>query len=538
MTHDVTRHVHIAILGTGFAGLGAAIRLKQTGVDDFLLFERAKDVGGTWRDNSYPGCACDVESHLYSFSFAPNPEWSRMFSPQPEIFAYLRKCADDYGIVPHVRFDHAIGDVRWNDDARRWHVSTSHGPYTADIVISAMGALCEPSIPEIAGMADFQGTVFHSARWNHDFDFAGKRVAVIGTGASAIQFVPEIQAKVQKLTLFQRTPAWVLPRMDREISEDERSTYRKFPLLQKAVRSAIYARRELFVLGLRNPRSMAWLERFALKYLESQVPDAALRKKLTPDFRIGCKRVLISRDYLRSLGQPNVDVVTSGIREVRAHSVVTSDGVEHPVDAIVFGTGFKVTEMPFADHIYGRSGASLNQLWQGSPEAHLGAVVSGFPNFFSLLGPNTGLGHTSVVVMIEAQLQLVIEAITHMRAKNVGTLEVRSEVQQQFVSSVNESMKGTVWTAGGCASWYLDKTGRNSTLWPSFTFDFMKQAHFRANEYLAGPARTNAERNSTSEPAVRPRLASVPPAERASSRAPEQPSMSQAAQATRKVRRG
>jgi len=490
VTYDATRHVHIGIAGTGFAGLGAAILLKQAGIDDFMILERAADVGGTWRDNSYPGCACDVESHLYSFSFAPNPEWSRLFSPQPEIFAYLRKCAHDYGILPHIRFGHEIHGADWDDLDQVWRVNTSHGQYTADILISGMGALCEPSIPALKGLEKFQGRAFHSARWDHDYDFKGKRVAVIGTGASAIQFVPELQKEVGKLTLFQRTPAWVLPRMDREVTETEKELFRKYPVTQQAVRKAIYARREAFVLGLRNPALMGVVEKLALSYLERCVPDPVLRKKLTPDFRIGCKRILISRDYLRSLTRPNVEVVTEGIREVREHSVVTADGVEHEVDAIVFGTGFKVTEMPFADTVRGRDGRTLNESWGGSPQAHLGTTVKGFPNLFTVLGPNTGLGHTSVVLMIEAQLKLVVEAIQHMRKHRLDLLEVKPEAQQKFVDEVERDMKGTVWTSGGCQSWYLDKTGRNSTLWPSFTFTFMQRARFRPEEYLMLQRRT------------------------------------------------
>jgi cation diffusion facilitator CzcD-associated flavoprotein CzcO len=508
VTYDATRHVHIGIVGTGFAGLGVAIRLKQAGIDDFLILERAKDVGGTWRDNSYPGCACDVESHLYSFSFAPNPEWSRLFSPQPEIYAYLRKCAQDYGILPHIRYGHEIESARWDDQAQLWRVETSQGSYTADIVVSGMGALCEPSFPALKGIEKFQGKTFHSARWEHDYDLTGKRVAVIGTGASAIQFVPEIQKQVGKLTLFQRTPAWVLPRLDRDIGEQEKALFRKFPLAQQAMRKAIYARRELFVLGLRNPGMTGFLEKFARSYLKRSVPDPVLRAKLTPDFRIGCKRILISRDYLRSLTKPNVEVVTEGIREVREHSVVTADGVEHEVDAIIYGTGFKVTEMPFADNVYGREGRSLNETWQGSPQAHLGAAVAGFPNFFAVLGPNTGLGHTSVVLMIEAQIQLVIEAIQHLHQNKLELFDVKPEAQQRFVDKVDQDMQGTVWTSGGCNSWYLDKTGRNSTLWPSFTFSFMREAHFRPSEYTLARRRDSVGTNARERA---PGLASVLP---------------------------
>ncbi len=488
-------HVRIAIVGTGFAGLGAAIRLAREGFTDFVLFERARDVGGTWRDNSYPGCACDVESHLYSFSFAPNPDWSRSFSPQGEIFAYLRRCAIEYGVLDHVRFDHELFEAAWDDRAEHWRIETSQGTYTADVLVGGMGALCEPSIPELPGLERFEGKVFHSARWDHTHDLRGRRVAVVGTGASAIQFVPAIQPKVARLTLFQRTPAWVVPRFDRAVSPFEKRLFRALPVTQKLVRAGIYARRELFVLGFRNPAVMGLLETFATRYLERCVSDPALRKKLTPSFTIGCKRILISSEYLPSLTQPNVEVVTKGIREVRERSVVTADGVEHEADTIIFGTGFHVTDMPFAKQIRGRDGRTLDELWDGSPNAHLGTMVAGYPNLFLLLGPNTGLGHTSVVLMIESQLELMMGALRHMRDRGHATVEPRPEAQARFVAEVQEGMEGTVWTSGGCASWYIDKNGRNSTLWPSFTFSFMRRARFRPEEYACGGRPRGARAN-------------------------------------------
>lgn len=477
------RHFEIAICGTGFSGLGAAIRLKEAGFHDFVVLERANEVGGTWRDNSYPGCACDVESHLYSFSFAPNPSWSRMYSPQPEILAYLRRCAEDYAILPHVRFEHEVIEAHWNDDAQRWHISTSRGEFTANVLIGGMGPLSEPSIPSLPGLSSFEGKVFHSARWDHTYDLTGKRVACIGTGASAIQFVPAIQPKVSKLTLFQRTPAWVMPRMDRPVTLREHAMFERFPITQKWARAAIYLQREAFVLGFRNPLVMKKLEGLLLGYLEKSVPDPVLRKKLTPSFRMGCKRLLISNDYLPALCKDNVEVVTDAIVEVRAHSVVTADGKEHEVDAIIFGTGFQVTEMPFARRIRGRGAQTLHDAWQGSPKAHYGTTVAGFPNLFLLLGPNTGLGHTSVVLMIESQLQLVIGALSHMRKHRFTSVEPKAEQQARYVAELAKNTEGTVWASGGCVSWYIDGTGRNSTLWPGFTFSFMRRCRFRPHEY-------------------------------------------------------
>jgi cation diffusion facilitator CzcD-associated flavoprotein CzcO len=347
-----------------------------------------------------------------------------------------------------------------------------------------MGAFSEPATPPLEGLETFQGKIFHSARWDHDHDLRGREVAVVGTGASAIQFVPEIQPKVGKLRLFQRTPAWVVPRYEHAMGQATHALYRAMPFLQKMVRGLIYARRELFVTAFRHPRIMRLVERLAVRYLEQCIADPELRAKVRPSFRMGCKRILLSNEYLPALAKENVEVITNPIREVRARSVVTEDGAEHPVDTIIFGTGFRVTEMPFADRIRGREGRTLSETWQGSPAAHWGTTVSGFPNLFLLLGPNTGLGHTSVVLMIESQLELVLGAIRYLRAQGCATVEPRPEEQARFIAEVNRDMRGTVWTAGGCSSWYIDRTGRNSTLWPGFTFSFRRRCRFRPAEYL------------------------------------------------------
>lgn len=503
MGSEQAQHVHVAIIGSGFAGLGTAIRLAQEGERDFLVLEKGTDVGGTWRDNSYPGCACDVQSHLYSFSFALNPDWSRSYSPQPEIYAYLRGCAERFGVMERMRFGCEVRDARWDAASQRWTLETSQGLYTADVVIAGVGPLSEPLIPKLKGLETFRGKVFHSARWDHGYDLAGKRVAVVGTGASAIQFVPAIQPKVAKLHLFQRTPPWIVPRRDHAISPWKRALYRSVPATQRAVRDLIYWARELMVFGFRDPRTMKWVQKLALRRLERQVADPALRAKLMPDYTLGCKRVLISDDYLPSLTKPNVEVITSGVAEVRENAVVGTDGTVREVDAIIFGTGFHVTDMAVGDHVWNARGETLNQVWAGSPKAHLGTTVSGFPNFFMLLGPNTGLGHTSVVYMIEAQIEHVLSALRYMREKNVAAVEPKAEAQAQFVAGVDREMKGTVWTSGGCASWYLDATGRNSTLWPGFTFAFKKRvARFDPGEYLSHP-RTASERAPAKKPTRR-----------------------------------
>jgi cation diffusion facilitator CzcD-associated flavoprotein CzcO len=477
-------HVPVAVVGTGFAGLGMAIRLRQMGVDDFIVLERAGDVGGTWRENTYPGCQCDVPSHLYSLSFAPNPGWSRSFSMQPEIEAYLRRIADDFDLRRHIRFDHDVTSATWDEGRARWTVVTPHGSLEADVIVSGVGALSEPSIPRLEGLESFAGAVFHSARWDHDYDLADKRVAVVGTGASAIQFVPRIQPAVASMTVFQRTPPWVMPHPDRPLSALERRVYRRLPRLQKLMRDGIYWAREGFVVAFMHPRLMAHGERIAKRHLAKQVPDAGLREKLMPRYRMGCKRVLLSNEYFPALQRGNVDVVTDGIAEVRPHSVVDAAGVEREVDAIIFGTGFRVIDMPFAERVRGREGRTLADVWQQGMKAHKGTSIAGFPNLFMLLGPNTGLGHNSVVFMIEAQIQYVADALRAMREGGAATVEVRKAAMDAYDADVQRRLEGTVWNTGGCASWYLDDQGRNSTIWPGFTWPYKRRMlRFDASAY-------------------------------------------------------
>jgi cation diffusion facilitator CzcD-associated flavoprotein CzcO len=484
------KDVRVAIIGAGFGGLGAAIRLKQAGIDDFAVLERAEDLGGTWRDNSYPGCACDVPSHLYSYSFAPNPDWSRAFSSQPEIQAYLQRCADQFGIRPHLHFGAAVNEARWDDDTKRWHVETARGEFSAQVLIAAQGPLSDPALPAIAGLSTFAGTTFHSAAWQHDYDLTGKRVAVVGTGASAIQFIPHVQERAAHLTVFQRTAPWVMPRRDRAINEWEKKLYRDVPAAQRALRAGIYWARELMVPALTgNERMLALGEKLARKYLHEQVPDPVLREKLTPHFRLGCKRVLLSNDYYRALTQPNVEVATDAIVEVVPEGIVTRgpDGerIVHPVDAIIFGTGFHVTDVPIAAKLFGKDGRTLREHWdEGGMSALHGATVAGFPNLFLLVGPNTGLGHNSIIFMIESQLTYVLGALRAMTESGAATLEPRPQVQEAYNAEIQEQLRGTVWNTGGCSSWYLDERGRNTTLWPTFTFRFRNLVRrFRPADY-------------------------------------------------------
>ncbi|MGZ8468477.1 MAG: flavin-containing monooxygenase [Gemmatirosa sp.] len=480
--------VRVAIVGSGFAGLGTAIRLKRDGVDDFLVLERAGDVGGTWRDNRYPGCACDVQSYLYEFSFAPNPDWSRRFSPQPEIQAYLRRTAESAGVLPHLRFDCEVRGARWDDAVQRWRLDTARGPLVAAVLVIAAGALSDPVVPALPGLETFAGPAFHSARWDDTVDLTGRRVAVIGTGASAVQFVPRLQPHVATLHVYQRTPPWIMPRRDRATSARTHRLFRRAPVVQRALRASIWAGRELLVPVLRHRALARLVQRAALRHLRLSVPDPTLRAVLTPDYTIGCKRILISDDYLPALARPNVAVVTARVAEVRPHAIVDASGVERPTDVIVFGTGFRPTDPPLAPCLVGRDARTLAETWAGSPRAHVGTTVAGFPNLFVLPGPNTGLGHTSVVYMLEAQIDHVMGALRHMARHGIGAIEPRPEAQEAFVHAVDARMRGTVWTAGGCASWYLDRTGRNSTLWPDFTWRFRRAARFVPSDYLATAA--------------------------------------------------
>lgn len=481
------RHVTVAIVGTGFGGIGMAAQLLRAGFADVLLLERATDLGGTWRDNAYPGAACDVPSHLYSFSFAPNPDWSRSFSPQPEIWGYLRRVAGQEGVTAKIRFGAELISARWDEAARVWHLNTTDAALTARFLVSAAGPLANPFLPGLPGLGSFAGAVFHSAAWDHGRDLTGRSVAVIGTGASAIQIVPRIQPAVGRLTVFQRTPPWIMPRRDRAITRPERWLFRHLPVTQRVARAAIYWARECYVLGfVTNPALLARAEPIALAHLRRQVPDPELRARLTPSYRMGCKRILLSSDYYPALTQPNVAVVTGPIAEIREKSVVTRDGTSHDVDTIIVATGFHVTDYPIAQRIFDSAGRSLAAHWSSAaaPTAFRGSTATGFPNLFVLTGPNTGLGHSSQVFMIEAQIRYVLGALAHARAQHITRLEVRPAAQARWDRDVQRKMPGTVWLTGGCRSWYLDGRGRNVTLWPGSTWSFARRTrHFDPDSY-------------------------------------------------------
>jgi cation diffusion facilitator CzcD-associated flavoprotein CzcO len=483
-------HVHVAILGTGFSGLGVAIRLKQRGYDDFVVLEKASDIGGTWRDNTYPGCACDIPSHLYSFSFALNPNWTRTYSPQPEIWDYLRRCAKRYGILPHIRWNSEMLSAGWNNDDQHWHITTTRDRFTADFLMLGNGPLSEPSLPPIPGIEHFEGTLFHSAQWRHDYDLTGKRVAVIGTGASAIQFVPQIQPRVQQLSLFLRTPPWIVPRLDGPIPRWHRALFRLLPFTQRLVRARMYAQRELLAVAfVYKPERMEEGMKIARRHLERQVPDPLLRAKLTPNYTMGCKRVLLSDDFYPSLSQPNVEVVTERIREAYPHSIVTQDGEEREIDTIICATGFHVTDSRLPRCITGRNGQTLDEKWALGPDAYLGTTVSGFPNLFLLIGPNTGLGHNSMVYMIESQINYILDCLKQLERQQAQTVEVLPQAEESFNAEMQQKMQKTVWMSG-CSSWYLDARGRNTTLWPGFTFEYRRRTrHFDPQHYTLSPQR-------------------------------------------------
>lgn len=467
-------HVRVLCVGAGFGGLGLAIKLRERGERDFLVIDKGDEVGGTWRANSYPGAACDVPSQLYSFSFAPNPRWTRSYSSQREIWAYLRRLADQTGVRDHFRFATEFIGATWDEAGRRWQVRTSAGDLTADVLVSAAGALSEPQLPPIAGLTGFAGTVMHTACWDHTVELAGKRVAVIGTGASAIQIIPEVAKVAAHLDVFQRTPPWVISRKDRAYSPFERWAFHHLPWLQKVYRTGVYLGRESSVPAfILKPELGVVARRDALANLRRSITDPDLLARLTPDYAIGCKRILLSNDYYPALARDNVTVVTDPITTITRTGVVTSDGTGHLTDVLILATGFRATNPPILQTITGSDGLTLAQAYaRSSASAYKGTTVHGFPNLFQLTGPNTGLGHSSMVFMIESQLAYILSALDAMQTSGHRRLEVRRQAQDRWSTDIQRRMKRTVWQTGGCASWYLDRRGRNITLWPRSTFAF------------------------------------------------------------------
>jgi cation diffusion facilitator CzcD-associated flavoprotein CzcO len=473
--------VDVLIVGAGFSGICMGIKLLEAGMKNFLLIEKSEDVGGTWYENRYPGCACDVPAHLYSFSFERNPGWTRMFAGQQEIWQYLRSCVQRYGLTPYIRFKTRFHEAAWEEADGHWRICASDSTrddliIRARVLVSGMGALHVPHYPEIPGVERFAGPSFHSATWPSDVDLSGKRVAVVGTGASAIQFIPQIAPRTGKLYVFQRTPAWIVPRLDFGIPEKWRERFRRMPALTWALRKALFFALEWRVLSFLGDRVVReHIEKIARGHLERSVPDPKLRAALTPRYQIGCKRILLSDDFYPALQRPHVELVTERIAEVRERSIVTEDGVERPVDVLIYGTGFYVTEQFIGMKLFGRDGIEIHDVWRNGISAYLGVTVSGFPNFFILLGPNTGLGHNSVVLMIEAQVGYIINCLKLMHERKIGAMEVRAESQKHFAADVRDRMARTVWQSGGCRSWYQDThTGENTALWPRSVIAYMR----------------------------------------------------------------
>ncbi|MGV9360997.1 flavin-containing monooxygenase [Amycolatopsis sp. NPDC003731] len=481
------RHFAVLVVGAGASGLGAAIRLAQAGVGDLAVLEKADALGGTWRDNTYPGCACDVPSALYSYSFAPNPEWTRAFAGQAEIRAYLQDTAARFGVTGKIRYGVEVTRAQWNARESHWELETSKGPYTARILVAGTGPWHEPLIPDLPGLAGFPGEVFHSARWNHGYDLTGKRVAVIGTGASAVQFVPQIVPRVGRLHLFQRTAQWVLPKPDHAVPGVERFLLRRFPALQRALRGAEYGLMETLGFGFRHPWLLRQVQKIGLAHLRLAVRDPALRRALTPDYTLGCKRLLMSNTYYRSLTRSHVDVHPTAVRSVSGSTVTGADGSAAEVDAIIFGTGFHILDMPISARVFDAGGRSLDDHWKGSPQAYAGTSVAGFPNLYLLLGPSLGTGHSSAFTIVEAQLRHTVAAVTRTLRAEGTSLSVRPEAQAAFNAQVQAALPGTVYQSGGCASYYTDANGRNSFSWPFSTGRLRAQVgEFREADYELG----------------------------------------------------
>ncbi len=498
-----TPSVDVAIIGAGFAGLGAAIRLRQRGTS-FIVFERAGEVGGTWRDNIYPGCACDVPSHLYSFSFAPNPHWSRVYSTQPEILAYLQKTVGQFDLSPYIRYHTEIIRTAFSEENGYWTLTDRAGhTTTARVVIGAIGPLNRPSLPVWPGLDTFAGRLFHSASWDSSYDLTGKRVAVVGTGASAIQIIPAIAPGVGHLTVFQRTAPYVTPRLDRPVSPFTQRVFRHVPAFRQLYRSFIYWTNELRGLSfLGNDTFNAFGTKQALRHLESAIQDPALRQKATPTYKLGCKRVLVSDDYYPALAQPNVELVTDAITELTPTAIVDKTGTEHPVDAIIVSTGFVAADIICDLHVTGRRGRVLFDEWlMNGAEAHYGLTVSGYPNLLFLVGPNTGLGHNSIVHMIESQLNYVMDYLDLLdRAGQGAFLDVKPDAQETYNQGIQQKLSTTVW-ASGCQSWYLNKQGRNTTIWPDLTVAYRKATRrVKASDYEV----VQAQPQATTRPDLQP----------------------------------
>jgi cation diffusion facilitator CzcD-associated flavoprotein CzcO len=467
--------VDVAIIGAGFAGLGMATQLARRGRESFVVLERAHGVGGTWRDNRYPGVACDVPSHLYSYSFRPKPDWSRVFAEGPEIHEYLRECVRDEGLDPHLRCGAEMQRARWDDAAGCWEIVTTAGTHRARVLVTAVGRLSDPRVPSVPGLADFPGPVFHSSRWDDTAELAGRRVGVVGTGSSAAQIVPRLAGTASEVVVFQRTPPWVVPRGDRAYSDAERRAFALDPAAGRALRAQLFDDAERAVGARRRVRpDLDELRDRALAHLAAQVGDPALRAQLTPDYEIGCKRILVSDDLYPALSRDDVVLEPSALARVEKSTAIAASGAHHPLDAIVLATGFWTTRLPFAHRVTGRHGELLADRWADGMTAHASTAVHGFPNMFVLNGPNASLGHNSAIYMIETQVEHVLGALDHVGPGR--PLEVTAEAERAYTADVDALARETVWLRGGCRSWYVDEaSGRLTLLWPGSARSFRER---------------------------------------------------------------
>jgi cation diffusion facilitator CzcD-associated flavoprotein CzcO len=487
MTSGREQAWEVAIIGSGFGGMCAALRLHRAGIKDYVLLERGSDVGGTWRDNTYPGCAVDISTLQYSLSFEPKRNWTRLYATQQELFEYFTGLAAKYGVYAHAQFDSEVQELRFDEDHGRWHLSLSGGrAVCARFVINATGILSQPSIPAVPGVETFTGPVFHSAQWDHSADLVDKKVVAVGSGASAVQFVPAIAPHVKHLTVLQRTPPWVYPRSDRSFTLPERLAHRYIPGLQRVRRAIRWARNDIVQLGLeRNSKLISQSKAAGEEFLARSVPDPDLRALLTPDYEPGCKRRIISDDWYPALQRANVTVARAGIAAIDSSGVTDTDGTHHEADAVIFGTGFRATDFLAPMKVFGRHGAELGDHWRGGARTHLGSTISGFPNLFLVYGPSAGLGNNSAVFMIECQVRYALAAIRHTRRRGLHTIEVRPEVERRSYTALQHRFKGTVYTSG-CAGWYQSPDGHVDTLWPGTTAEFwLRTRWFNARQYTS-----------------------------------------------------
>lgn len=464
----------IIIVGSGFAGVGLAIKLKERGEDDFIILERANDVGGTWRDNCYPGSQCDVPSHLYSYSWKTKSDWSRVFAPAPEIWAYIQDCARDGGVLPHIRFDHEMLDAHWDNDASEWVVDTNHGTLRSKIFISCMGHLADERLPDIPGIESFSGEWFHSSSWNHDLDLTGKRIGVVGTGASAIQIIPQMQQVASELVVFMRNAPYMIPRPDREYTEAEKRQFARDPELIAQTRSEFFWGMENnYAQRRRVPKFINEGKGVSLQYLADSIPEGELREKLTPRYELGCKRVLISNDFYPAFLQPNVTLEASALASVNGNTAISADGNEYELDVLIFATGFEAVEPPFAKRIHGKDGQLMSGQWDDGMQAFASTTIHNFPNLLMMNGPNTGLGHNSVVYIVEAQIDYIVGALEYMKEHGIEVLEPTAAAEDEYVEFIKDRSEGTIWLTGGCTNWYVDyRSNRLTVTWPDYAFAF------------------------------------------------------------------